>query len=129
MATVLPERPKRITASALLLAGGALVLVGAWGVGIDTVESNGARVFLFVVWSYLAWSVYSGGGWVRWALVAVFVVTVWGWLNAPSWALAIGATTGGEITAKALALVALGLLLNRPARTWFATVRKAATPS
>ena len=123
----LPQRPTQVVAGALLLLGGAALLALAWAFGVDAVESNGARVFFVVVWSYLAWVVYGGGGWGRWAIVAVFAVTVWGSVNAPSLAAAFANFTIGEVAAKALALAAFALLLHPTARQWFAAVRKMET--
>ena len=120
----LPKRPTQVVVGAALLLGGGALLALAWVFGVDAVESNGARVFFVVVWSYLAWVVYGGGGWARWAIVAIFTVTAWGGVNAPSFDAALDNFTVGEVAAKALALAALGLLLHPAARQWFATVRK-----
>lgn len=120
----LPKRPPQVVVGAALLLGGGALLALAWTLGLDAVESNGARVFFVVVWSYLAWVIYSGGGWARWAIVAIFAVTVWGGVNAPSLDAVLGDFTVGEVAAKVLALAALGLLLHPAAGRWFATVRK-----
>ena len=120
----LPQRPAQVVAGALLLLGGAALLALAWVFGVDAVESNGARVFFVVVWSYLAWVVYGGGGWGRWGIVAIFAMTVWGCANAPSLQAALAHFTIGEVAAKALALAAFVLLLHPAARQWFAAVRR-----
>lgn len=120
----LPQRPTQVVAGALLLLGGAALLALTWAFGVDAVESNGARVFFVVVWSYLAWVVYGGGGWGRWGIVAIFAVTVWGCANAPSFDAALAYFTFGEVAAKALALAAFALLLHPAARQWFAAVRR-----
>ena len=67
---------------------------------------------------------YSGGGWVRVAILAVAAITLWGGLNAPSLIAAWHATTLGDLLAKALALVALGVMLRPEARHWFAHARE-----
>lgn len=121
----LPKRPPQVAVGAALLLGGGAVLALAWALGVDAVESNGARVFFVVLWSYLAWIVYGGGGWARWAIVAIFAVTVWGGVNAPSLRAVLADFTVGEVAAKALALIALGFLLHPAARMWFAAMRKA----
>ena len=120
----LPNRPVQVLVAAGLLLGSAAMLALTWAFGVDAVESNGARVFFVVVWSYLAWTIYGGGGWARWAIIAIFVATVWGGLNAASWQRAVDDITLGEAVAKALALVALGLTLHPAAREWFALVRR-----
>ena len=120
----LPARPAAVTAGAALLLAGAGILLLAWVLGVDAVQSNGARVFFVMLWGYLAWSAYSGGGWVRIAIVAIVVVTVWGGVNAPSLAGAWQAVSLGDLLAKALAVVALGIMLRPEARHWFARARE-----
>ena len=111
-----------LVGSAILL-GGAVTLLMMWVLGIDAVESNGARVFFVVLWAFLAWSAYAGGGWVRTAIVAIFVVSAWGWVNAPSLAYALEAMSKGDVVAKALALAALAALLMPASSRWFAAAR------
>lgn len=109
---------------ATILLGGAVTLLMMWVLRIDAVESNGARVFFVVLWTFLAWSAYAGGGWVRTAIVAVFVVSAWGWVNAPSLAEALAAMSKGDVVARALALIALATLLMPASRRWFAAARE-----
>ena len=124
MARSLPARPQQVVVGAWLLAVGAAALGLSWLVGLDVVESNGARVFFVVVWGYLAWVVRSGGGWARWAIVAIWIVTVWGLVNAPTLDAALAALTPGEVAAKSIALVAFCLLMHPASKRWFATVRQ-----
>ena len=118
-------RPGAATLAAALLLGGATVLLLAWLLRVDDVASNGARVFFVVLWTYLAWAVYRGGGWVRIAILAVFIVTAWGAFNAPSAMQALQAMPAGDKLARLLALVALGAMLSPSAHRWFAAVRHA----
>ena len=60
----LPVRPPTVVVGSAILLGGAVTLLMMWVLGIDAVESNGARVFFVVLWTFLAWSAYAGGGWV-----------------------------------------------------------------
>ncbi len=120
----LPTRPTTVATGAALLSGSALVLALTWALGIDAIDSNGARVFFIVVWGYLAWSSYRGGGWVRWAIVAIFAASIWGDVNAPAFIDAITAMPAGEVTAKILALLALVVLCLPTARRWFAAARE-----
>jgi len=119
----LPARPPTVLVGSAILLGGAVTLLMMWVLGIDAVESNGARVFFVVLWTFLAWSAYAGGGWVRTAIVAIFVVSAWGWVNAPSLAYALAAMSKGDVAAKALALVALATLLMPASSRWFAAAR------
>lgn len=121
----LPPRPAQVTAGALMLLGCALILVLAWASGIDAVASNGARVFFVVLWGFLAYSAYAGAGWVRGATVVIFGIAVLGFVNAPSFELAVRALPVGDWLAKGLALVALGALWSPPANGWFRAVKKA----
>lgn len=120
----LPARPVTVTAGAAMLFAGAVILFLTWVAGIDPVDSNGARVFFVVLWGYLAWGAYSGGGWVRVAIVAIVAVSVWGSFNAPSLASAWQAMALGDLLAKLLAAIALGFMLKAEARRWFASVRE-----
>lgn len=119
----MPTRPPVVAVAAALLLGSAVVLLAAWGLRIDAVESNGARVFFVVVWSYLAWSAFSGGGWVRAAVLAIFAITAWGAFNAPSWAESIAGVPPGEAAAKVLAALALLAMCTPPAHRYFAAAR------
>lgn len=120
-----PPRPAPVTAGAALLLGSAVILVLTWALGVDAVESNGARVFFVVLWGFFAYSAFSGAGWVRGATVAVFGIAVVGFVNAPSFVLAVQALPMGDVAAKALALSALVALWSPPANGWFAAVKQA----
>ena len=108
-----------------MLLGSTVVLVLTWAFGVDAVESYGARVFFVVLWGFLAYSAYTGAGWVRGATVAIFGIAVLGFVNAPSFVLAIRAMPIGDVVAKALALAALVALWSPPANGWFAAIRQA----
>ena len=118
-----PTRPPVVTVAAALLLGSAVALLATWAFRIDAVESNGARVFFLVVWGYLAWSAFAGGGWVRTAVLAIFAITVWGAFNAPSWADSIAKLPPGEVAAKGLAALALLAMCTPPAHRYFAAAR------
>lgn len=120
-----PPRPAQVTAGAVMLLGSAAVLVLTWALGVDAVESNGARVFFVVLWGFFAYSAYAGAGWVRGATVAVFAIAILGFVNAPSFVEAVNALPTGDIVAKALALAALGALWSPPANGWFSAVKRA----
>ncbi len=120
----LPARPNSVVVGAALLLGSALALAGTWALGIDAVESNGARVFFIVLWGFLAWAAYGGAGWVWLAIVAVFVVAAWSGLNQPSFTEAMRAMPAGGALAQSFALVALAVLWTPTARKWFASARE-----
>ena len=112
-------RPRAVAVGATLLLLAAAVLALGWAVGFDTVHSNGARVFFVVLWAYLGYTAFSGQGWARHAILAVFVAKCWGLLNAPSLAAGMGALTATEAAAEALVLAALVVLWLPAARRWF----------
>ena len=114
------ERPALVVAAAALLLGSALAMLVTWVFGIDAVESNGARVFFVMLWGFLAWAAYGGGGWVRLAIAATFGISVWGAVNGPSLGGMLAAMATGELVAKALALIALVLLCLPAAHAFFA---------
>ena len=118
-----PPRPPPITAGAGLLLGSAAVLVLAWAFGIDDVESNGARVFFVVAWAFLGYSAYTGAGWVRGATIAIFAITILGFVNAPSFVPAVRALPLGDVAAKALALSALVAFCSPAANAWFKAIK------
>ena len=122
--TPLPARPPVATVAVALLLGSAAALLLTWGLGVDEVASNGARVFFVVLWSYLAWSVHRGGGWVRAALIAIFAATGWGAANASSFSVALDALPAGDAIARCLALGALAAMLTPSARRWFAETKR-----
>ena len=123
----LPSRPAPVTFGAAMLLGSAVALVATWLLGIDVVESNGARVFFVVLWGFLAWSAYSGVGWVRGATVAILVIAILGFVNAPSFVDAVRGMPLGDGVAKVLALLSLGALWSPAANRWFAAVRQTRT--
>ena len=119
------ERPAYVTIAAALLglAAGALLL--EWLLMSEVVISNGAQVFFTMLWGYLAFAALRGHGWVRGAIIAILIVTVWGFINADSFGTALAATSTGSLAGKALALVALALLFLPGAATWFRERRAA----
>ncbi len=124
-------RPRAVTVGAGLLLLAAAVLALGWATGFDAVRSNGARVFFVVLWGYLGYTSYSGQGWARHAILAVFVAKLWGVFNAPSFAAGVAILTGAEATAEVLVLAALVVLWLPSARRWFAesALRMHAEPS
>ena len=114
-----PMRPRAVAVGAALLLLAAAVLALGWAVGFDTVRSNGARVFFVVLWAYLGYTAFSGQGWARHAILAVFVAKCWGLLNAPSLAAGAAAFTGTEAAAELLVLAALVALWLPSSRRWF----------
>ena len=114
-----PTRPRAVAVGATLLLLAAAVLALGWAIGFDTVHSNGARVFFVVLWAYLGYTAFSGQGWARHAILAVFVAKCWGLFNAPSLAAGIGALTATEGVGEALALAALVVLWLPSSQRWF----------
>lgn len=120
--TELPSRPRAIFSGSVILAVAAALLAVEWVAMADAVVSNGARVFFIALWGWLAVSAYQGFGLVRGTIIAVWVVTVWGGVNAPSLEAMLAATTPGEWAGKVLALAALVLFLLPNSTAWFRAV-------
>ena len=124
VAVRLPDRPLPAVIAAALLLGSAAALLLTWLLGADEVVSNGARVFFIALWAYLAWSAYHGGGWVRTAILAIFVVTAWSAFNAPSLGEALRTMPAGDQLARGLALAALAAMFTPPAHRWFSAAKQ-----
>lgn len=119
------ERPAFVTIAAALLGLAAGALLFEWLLMSEVVISNGAQVFFIMLWAYLAFAAIRGHGWVRGAIVAILIVTVWGFINADSFAAGLASTSTAALAGKALALVALVLMLLPGATGWFRSQRLA----
>ena len=116
-------RPGLVTIAGALLAVAAAALLGEWVLMGGVVESNGAQVFFILLWGYLAVATLRGHGWVRGAIIAILMVTVWGFVNASSWTAALAATSTGALFGKTLAVAALALLFLPATTEWFRSRR------
>ena len=97
----------------------ALVLLMVWIVWPEQVVSNGGQVFFVMLWTALAYVTFRGAGWARFAIVAIFIVALWGLANAASPLESMASLTPWEVLCRALQLGALGLLCLPEANRWF----------
>ena len=119
----LPTRPKVILYGTALLAVCSTILVLTWIVFPGSVISNGGQVFFIVLWAWLAYSAYSGAGFVRAAIALIIIGSIWSVINAEEGAASIIAgSSAGDFPSKIVGLIALGLFMSKPARTWFQNV-------
>ena len=70
----LASRPGPIRVSMVLLGINIALLVGAWIIAPEAIQSNGGQVLAIVFWSWMAWACFYGHGWCRWVLIIVLVV-------------------------------------------------------
>ena len=118
----MPVRPQVIAVAAAAMLASAVVLLVVWIVWPDQVVSNGAQVFFIMLWTALAYVTFKGAGWVRYAIVAIFIVTVWGIANAASPLQSIATLAPWEVLCRALQVGALVLLFFPQAHRWFRAV-------
>lgn len=126
-------RPTPVTVAVALLAAGLIVSLAQVGFRLLADSGSGASVAGFVI--ALALYVAMGGLVAaiaygrRWALVAYFVLFV---LSLPSLESSLAqrldqgvAGLAWAAAATAVEVIALGLLISRPSRVWFAAAEKA----
>ena len=104
------------------MSASAVVLLMVWIIWPEQVVSNGGQVFFIVLWTFLAYVTFRGAGWVRFAIVAIFVVALAGLENAASPLESITSLAPWEVLCRALQVGALVLLCLPQARRWFAAV-------
>ena len=118
----LPARPRVISVATAAMSASAVVLLMVWIIWPEQVVSNGGQVFFIVLWTFLAYVTFRGAGWVRFAIVAIFVVALSGLANAASSLESMASLKTWEVICRALQIGALVLLCLPQARRWFAAV-------
>ena len=118
----MPLRPRVISVAAAAMFASALVLLMVWIAWPEQVVSNGGQVFFIMLWTALAYVAFRGAGWVRYAIVAIFVVALWGIANAAAPLESIVALAPWEVLCRALQAGALVLLCLPEAHRWFTAV-------
>ena len=108
--------------AAAALFASALVMLMVWIVYPDQVDSNGGQIFFIMLWTLLGYVATRGGGWVRYAIAAVFVVALWGLVNTAAPLESIAGHTPAEILCRALQAGALVLLYLPQSHRWFQAV-------
>ena len=125
----LPARPQVISVAAAAMFASAAVLLAVWIVWPEQVVSNGGQVFFIMLWTVLAHMTLRGAGWVRYAIAAIFIVAIWGVVNAASPLESITDLAPWEAVCRALQIGALALLCLPQAHRWFAAVSASDTES
>lgn len=118
----LPARPEVISVAAAAMFASAVVLLVVWIVWPEQVVSNGGQVFFIMLWTVLAHVAFRGAGWVRYAIVAIFVVAIWGVVNAASPLESITGLALWQVLCGTLQVAALALLCLPRAHRWFSAV-------
>ena len=124
-----PARPLVIAVAAAAMFASAVILLMVWIAWPEQVVSNGGQVFFIMLWTVLAYVTFRGAGWVRYAIVAIFVVAIWGVVNAASPLESITGLAPWEVICRALQAGALALLCLPQSHHWFAAVSASDTES
>ncbi|MDE0223527.1 MAG: hypothetical protein OXP28_00140 [Gammaproteobacteria bacterium] len=117
-----PARPRVISIAAGALFASAVVLLVVWIAWPEQVVSNGGQVFFIMLWTLLAYVTFRGAGWVRYAIVAILIVTLWGFANAVSPLESVAGLAPWEVLCRVLQAVALAILCLPQAHRWFRAV-------
>ncbi len=117
----LPERPRTVVIGAALLLLAAAVLLLHWVIQPGAIRSNGGQVFFIMLWSVFAYAAFTGLGWVRLAIAAVFGAAIWGAINSGA-SLALERIGAGQGIGYAIELAALIALCTPTSNQWFAEV-------
>ena len=117
-----PARPQVILIAAASMLASAGILLIVWIGWPDEVISNGGQVFFIMLWTALAYVTLRGAGWVRFAMLAIFVVALWGHANAASPLESMTSLAPWEVLCRVLQIGALALVCLPQAHRWFRAV-------
>ena len=121
----LRARPQVVSVAAAAMLASALVQLVVWIVWPEQVVSNGGQVFFIMLWTVLAHVTFKGAGWARYAIAAIFVVAIWGVVNAASPLQSLAGLAPWEMICGGLQAGALALLCLPRAHRWFSAVSAA----
>ena len=126
MKTHLQSKPLLVVAAAAILCFNAFILLVWWVLIPSDVQSNGAQIFLMIVWITVGWAIFNGHGWVRYAMITMTGVFVGEIINArePMIEFFMAMSFDEKIT-KFLCVGCIGLLFTPAANKWYATERAA----
>lgn len=118
------SRPALVRSTAALLGLNALILLGWWVIFPSDVGSNGAQLFFILLWGAIAYAIYRGHSWVRYAIAVVVVAGFVEFINANAPGELIRTLSWDEKITKSIGVVALILLFYPNSHRWYKFVKE-----
>lgn len=118
------SRPPLVRFATGLLALNAVILLGWWILIPTDVESNGAQFFFVLMWGAIAYAIYRGHSWVRYAIAIVVVAGLVEIINAHAPSELINSLSWDEKITKSIGLIAVFLLFYPISHRWYKSVKE-----
>lgn len=118
------SRPQLVQSATGLLALNAVILLGWWIVVPADVESNGAQFFFILMWGAIAFAIYRGHSWVRYAIAVVVVAGLVEFINAYAPSELIRSLSWDEKVTKSIGLITVLLLFYPTSHRWYKSVKE-----
>ena len=118
------SRPQLVRFVAGLLGLNAVVLLGWWILVPSDVESNGAQLFFILLWGTIAYAIFRGHSWVRYAIAVVVVAGLVEIINAQAPGELINKLSWDEKISKSVGLLAVVLLFHPISHRWYKSVKE-----
>ena len=118
------SRPKLVRIVAGILGLNAVILLGWWIINPADIESNGAQLFFVLLWGTIAYAIYRGHGWVRYAIAVVVVAGLVEFLNTHAPSELINTLSWDEKITKSIGFVAVLLLFSPVSHHWYKSVKE-----
>ncbi len=118
------SRPELVRSVAALLGLNAVILLGWWVVFPSDVESNGAQLFFILLWGAIAYAIYRGHSWVRYAIAVVVVAGFVEIINAHAPGELIKTLSWDERVTKLIGVAAVVLLFYPSSHRWYKFVKE-----
>ena len=118
------SRPQLVRFVAGLLGLNAAILLGWWILIPADVESNGAQLFFILLWGTIAFAIFRGHSWVRYAIAVVVVAGLVELINAHAPGELIKTLSWDEKISKSVGLLAVVLLFHPISHSWYKSVKE-----
>ena len=117
-------RPPLVRSVAALLGLNAVILLGWWVIFPSDIGSNGAQLFFILLWGAIAYAIYVGHSWVRYAIAVVVVAGFVEIINAHAPGELIRTLSWDERVTKLIGVVAVVLLFYPSSHRWYKFVKE-----
>ena len=118
------SRPPLVRVITVLLGLNAVILLGWWIVIPTDIESKGAQLFFIFLWGTIAYAIYRGHSWVRYAIAVVVVAGLVEIINAQAPNELLKTLSWDEKITKSIGLVAVLLLFYPISHRWYKSVKE-----